>query len=293
MGKGIELIRLGRMEHGILTAITVVASYYVAGGRSGYVALFLFLSSFFAEVFLFVTNDMHNVNEDRINRPTAPLVTGTVTLKEAQVLASASLALSLIQLIPVIMGLANPLSLAVLASALVLGYSYNLLLKRRMIINNVLVSLVTSLTYLYGLATLNTITHQSLRFIGLLFLTTMVATLGREILKGSMDYSGDLRVGVSTIATRYGQEVANRVGSIILLTAVALSIPLIFTSLATLGWVGPVFSSFVLATDALMVMLSIRAFNGDLRLFRELSLLAMGLTLVGLMVSAILLFISS
>ncbi|MGC8569952.1 MAG: UbiA family prenyltransferase [Caldivirga sp.] len=293
MSKVTGIIRLGRMEHGLLTAITVVSSYYVSGGRNGYVALTLLLSSFFAEVFLFVTNDIHNINEDRLNRPSAPLITGVISLKEASWVALISLALSLIQVIPVLMGLTNPFSLAVLLSALILGYMYNSRLKRVAVINNILVALVTSLTYLYGLASVIMVKYQALEFMLLLFLTSFIATLGREIVKGSLDHDGDLKAGISTIATKYGPEVANRVGSVIMLIAVASSVPLIAVSMVVLGKFSLIFTSFVVLTDALMVNLSIRVLNGNLRGFRELSLLAMGLTLTGLMLSSLLLFISA
>ena len=292
MSKVTGFIKLGRMEHGLLTAITVISSYYISGGRNGYVALTLLLSSFFAEVFLFVTNDIHNVAEDRVNRPSAPLVTGIVTPREAWWFALASLLLSLTQVIPVVMGLANPVSLLILLMALALGYLYNVSLKRVMVINNVLVSLVTSLTYLYGLASVKVINQQPLHFIGLLFLTTMIATLGREIVKGSLDYEGDLKVRVVTLATRYGVGVANKAGSIIMLAAVALSIPLMLSSVPVLGRFSVVFSALVAATDALLIMLVVKVLRGDLRRFRGVSLLAMGLTLLGLMLSSLLLFIT-
>ncbi|ABW01790.1 geranylgeranylglycerol-phosphate geranylgeranyltransferase [Caldivirga maquilingensis] len=285
------VVKLGRMEHGLLAAITVVASYYVSGGRNGYVSLILFASTFFAEVFLFVTNDIHNINEDRINRPNAPLVMGVVTFREALWLGLVSLVLSFIQVIPVVMDWANSLSLIVLATALVLGYLYNSRLKRVMIINNVVVALVTSLTYLYGLASVKVIKPQPSLFITLLFLTTVVATLGREIVKGSLDYEGDLKVGVRTIATTYGRDTANKAGSIVMMIAVALSIPLIIVSSAVLGRFSSLFIIFIILTDSLILTLSIRVIKGNLRLFRELSLLAMGLTLIGLMLCSLLIFI--
>lgn len=285
------IVKLGRMEHGLLAAITVVASYYVAGGCNGYVALTLFASTFFAEVFLFVTNDIHNINEDRINRPNAPLITGVASFRDAYWLALTSLALSFIQVIPVAMNWANPLSLAVLLMALILGYLYNSRLKRMVIINNLIVALVTSLTYLYGLTSVSVIKPKPSLFITLLFLTTVVATLGREIIKGSLDYEGDLKVGVRTLATVYGRNTANRVGSVVMLTAVALSIPLIITSLMVLGRFSPLFTVFVALTDSLILMLSVRVIKGNLRWFRELSLLAMGLTLIGLMLCSLLIFI--
>ncbi|WP_291766852.1 UbiA family prenyltransferase [Caldivirga sp. UBA161] len=289
--KVINIIKLGRMEHGLLAAITVVASYYVSGGRNGYVALTLLASTFFAEVFLFVTNDIHNINEDRVNRPNAPLVTGVISFREAYWLALASLVLSLIQVIPVAIGWANSLSLIILLVALILGYLYNSRLKRVMIINNLIVALVTSLTYLYGLTSVKVIMPKSSLFMTLLFLTTVVATLGREIVKGSLDYEGDLRVNIRTVATVYGRDAANRVGSIVMLIAVALSIPLMITSLMVLGEFSPLFMLLVALTDSLILFLSIRIIKGDLRWFRELSLLAMGLTLIGLMLCSLLIFI--
>lgn len=281
-------VKISRLEHGVLTALTVDSAYLLAGGKNPLVLATLALSSLFAEVFLFVTNDIHNLEEDSINRPDAPLVTGLVKVGEAWVIAYASLAISLIQVLPVALGYAQPLSLVILALALTLGYAYNVGLKRRLIVNNVSVALVSSLTYLYGLFSAENPPGGALRFLTALFLVTMVASLGREVGKGSIDVDGDLKVGIRTIASTYGVGASNKVSSALILAAVALSPLIMLYSIDYSPMPGIVFSSFVAVTDAIMVALSVRLLKGSLKGFRGLSLAAMGLTLLGFLIYAVL-----
>ncbi|WP_243666130.1 UbiA family prenyltransferase [Vulcanisaeta sp. JCM 16159] len=171
------LIRLSRIEHGILTSLITIASYVVAGGRSSVAMVLLFLSSLLTEVFLFATNDIYNIEEDKINRPDAPLVRGEVTIKEAWVLSLLSVTIAvLLNALGIALGHLMVWSIVILIMAIVLGFSYNYGLKRVIVVNNLLVALTSSLTFIYGLYAA-TSTPPTLNLPYLLLMVSFLATM--------------------------------------------------------------------------------------------------------------------
>jgi len=275
------IVRLSRLEHGLLAGFIVVASYVVGGGRDPLGALLLYLSTLLAEVFLFVSNDMRNIEEDKINRPNAPLVTGEVSLSTARSLAYSSLVLSLaLALIGVILGSINYRCLPILLIALTLGYTYNAILKRLLIINNITVALVSSLTFIYGLyASGNVLTPLPHLF----FIASLLSTMGRELVKGIIDVKGDSAVGVRTVANTMGVSYAIKLAVVFTLASVASSIPIV---LLTLGD-GFIVTIGVLVTDSLLVLLSLRLLTrGEAyaEAFRANSLGSMAIAIVSYLV---------
>lgn len=157
----------------------------------------LFVSTFMAEVFLFVTNDLLNIAEDTVNRPQAPLITGRAGRRGASIMAVASMAASMISMIWLYAArLINVMPLLVLFAAIMLGgFYYNWRGgKRILIINNLIVSVVTPLTYIYGLSCVSAASDHAILVVLLLFFTSMIATLGRESIKGAIDVAGDSRL---------------------------------------------------------------------------------------------------
>lgn len=285
------LIRLSRIEHGILTSLITIASYVVAGGRSSVAMVLLFLSSLLTEVFLFATNDIYNIEEDKINRPDAPLVRGEVTIKEAWVLSLLSVTIAvLLNALGIALGHLMVWSIVILIMAIVLGFSYNYGLKRVIVVNNLLVALTSSLTFIYGLYAA-TSTPPTLNLPYLLLMVSFLATMGRELVKGAIDVAGDVRAGVRTVANVHGVRTALVLAVVFTLIAVFIS-PLIIIY-DTKEPYGLVLSIGVLITDIMLTYASIMLLrnNNYMHRFRFLSLGAMAVTIVAYLILALILMI--
>ncbi|ADN49758.1 geranylgeranylglycerol-phosphate geranylgeranyltransferase [Vulcanisaeta distributa] len=281
-------VRLSRIEHGILTSLIVIASYVIAGGRSAIAMVLLFLSSLLTEIFLFATNDIYNIEEDRINRPDAPLVRGEVSINEAWALSLLSVVIAVsLNVLGIVMGYLMIWSIVILIMAIVLGFSYNYRLKRVIIVNNAFVAVTSSLTFLYGLYAVSP-TVPTLNLPYLLFIVSFLATMGRELVKGAIDVAGDVRAGVKTVANTYGIKIAITLAVIFTLVAVLIS-PLIIIY-ALRNPYGLVLSVGVLATDAILMYISIALLRNSnyMGRFRVLSLGAMAITIIAYLLFALL-----
>lgn len=287
------LIRLSRIEHGILTSLITIASYVVAGGRSSVAMVLLFLSSLLTEVFLFATNDIYNIEEDKINRPDAPLVRGEVTIKEAWALSLLSVTIAvLLNALGIALGHLMVWSIVILIMAIVLGFSYNYGLKRVIVVNNLLVALTSSLTFIYGLYAA-TSTPPTLNLPYLLLTVSFLATMGRELVKGAIDVAGDVRAGVKTVANVHGG-VRTALVLAVVFTLIAVFISPLIIIYDTKEPYGLVLSIGVLITDAMLTYTSIMLLrnNNYMHRFRFLSLGgAMAVTIVAYLILALLLMI--
>ncbi|MFB6470129.1 MAG: UbiA family prenyltransferase [Vulcanisaeta sp. AZ3] len=284
---GLAYLRLVRIEHGVLTSLIVLASYIIVGGRNPLAMTLLFLSSLLTEAFLFATNDIYNVEEDRVNRPDAPLVRGDASLRSAWVLSLVSVVLAVIfNVIGVVLGILMPLSLVILILAIMLGFAYNYGLKRTLLVNNTLVSITSSLTFLYGLYAVK-VTLPTLDLPYLLFITSFLATMGREFIKGVLDVPGDIKVGVRTVANTHGVKVAVVMAVVFVLLAVAVS-PLIILQALSEAF-GIVLSVGVVITDALLMYISIMVLvrSNYAGRFRVIALGAMAVTIIAYLLSAL------
>ncbi len=277
-------LELTRPEHGIIAGVASVSAYIFSGGRSPLVSISLLISAFAAEAFLFITNDLLNMSEDSINRPNAPLVSGRAQRSKAIIFAIISLIISIFPMLALVMlRVINGVPLIVLGIALLLGFYYNWRGKRVLIINNLIISIVTPLTYIYGLTCANP-SPGGISIILLLFVTSMVATMGREIIKGAIDAAGDSRVGIRTVATELGVRNANEVGLLMTGAAVIISIPLMLTSMAASAYV---FVASVIITDIIMIYCMVLLVKGNLEGYRRNTLLGMSITLLGLLINAV------
>lgn len=270
--------RLIRGEHGVLAAISSIASYLIAGGDSASAVALIGASTFLAEAGMFAHNDVANLPEDKINRPNAPLVTGAVSLKAAVAVAVSSYLLGL-----VLAAFLPPYAIAVYVSAAVLGAFYNERGKRIPFLGNFLVSFLTSAVYLYGMAAAGRVDVYLL----LLFAASLLANMGRELVKTAIDYRGDMAVGLRTAAVVLGPERAAKLGAALTLISSAVG-----AYLAYLLAVGGLYAFMlgVATTSLALLILSMICMRGGWQLFRKGSLAAFGITLVALLVQGLVLF---
>jgi len=259
----------------VLATLASTASYIVAGGRDPAEAALLAASTFLAEAGLFAHNDAANLEEDKINRPDAPLVTGAISLNTARAVAYGSLAFGAVAAAAL-----GPLPLAIYVTAAVLGTLYNTKLKRAPVLGNFVVAFLTSMTYIYGMAAAG---GTSIVLI-LLFLSSLVANLGREFVKTAMDYEGDMRAGARTIAVIIGPRKAAALGAAVTLASTAFGGALVYFS-AFQGFL--LLASGAAATSLMLIYLSTLALRGRWRTYRNGTLLAFGVTLLTLVLEAV------
>ncbi|MFN7106053.1 MAG: UbiA family prenyltransferase, partial [Pyrobaculum sp.] len=249
--------------------------YMGAGGDSPHAALLLALSTFLAQAGLFAHNDLTNIEEDKINRPDAPLVAGTVGVHTAKAVAYSSLGAG-----GLLAALLGPAPLAIYLTAATAGVLYNTRLKKVPLAGNLTVAFLTSMTYIYGMAAAKTASP----ILTLLFTSTLVANLGRELVKVAIDHEGDLKAGIKTAAVLLGPQKAARLGAYVTLASLAPGL-----ALAYLSYVERLYAlaAGVLATSAMLAYLSTKALGGAWTQYKNGTLLAFATTLVALVAEAI------
>ena len=269
-----SLWKLIRGEHGVLAALASTASYAVAGGRDPMALALLAASTFLAEAGLFAHNDLANLEEDRVNRPDAPLVTGSVSLSTARAVAYGSLAAGAAAAVAL-----GPAPLAVYLTAAVLGVLYNIRLKRVPVVGNLIVAFLTSMTYIYGMAAARMLSDVLM----LLFASSLVANVGREFVKTAIDYQGDMRAGLKTLAVLIGPQKTAAVGALVTAASAALGMWLVLASAS-----GGLYALAAGAglTSAVLVYMAYLALRGRWRTYRNGTLAAFGITLIALVAEA-------
>ena len=137
------ILRLARIEHGLIAAFATAVGYAVgAGGWFSVEKTPLAVAAIVTiavEVGLFVFNDVFNLEEDRVNAPERPLVKGEISVKEAVAVGAISLALG-----GVLAGTLGPLALAIVLLAISTGMAYNIRMKKSGLPGNVIVALDTA-----------------------------------------------------------------------------------------------------------------------------------------------------
>ncbi len=180
-----------------------------------------FLTGFTISSFSMITNDIYDVEVDRINQPTRALPSGRISLGRAKTFAVPFLVMGLVS--AALLGLAT-LGIATLFAFV--GWYYNYHGKRLGLLGNSLVALSLAIPYIYGSFEIGI---YSINLAYLLALTSFLAGLGREVLKGIADVEGDRVRKISTVARVRGVRIAKLLASSLFVFAVlSSSLPIIF-----------------------------------------------------------------
>jgi geranylgeranylglycerol-phosphate geranylgeranyltransferase len=213
-----------------------------------FTALLGFLTGFFVSSFSMVSNDIYDLDVDRVNQPSRPLPSGAVSLGGAKIFAGILLALGLV--VSILLG---ALTFVIAAVFAVVGWLYNSRAKKMGLMGNSLVALSLAIPYIYGSVALG---RYSVNLGYLLALTSFLAGMGREVLKGVADVKGDRLRNVRTVAITRGTKTARTLASIFFLIAVASSVlPVIF---GLLGRALPVYLGLIALTDGVFLFLAYR-----------------------------------
>lgn len=182
-------------------------------------ALYGFMTGFFLLSASMVLNDYFDREIDAINQPSRPLPARVVTPSQA---LSFSIILAALGFWFAANSGIQTLIIAILS--VVLMVSYNSRIKKTGLLGNAFVSTNVAIPFIYGGFVVSNPTWSLAIFSLLAFLSSM----GREIVKGIVDVSGDTAKGVRSVASTIGTTKAAKYGAALFVAAVALSgLPLV------------------------------------------------------------------
>ncbi len=213
----LELVRIG---NALSIGLASIVGYVLSGGSSLRDGIALFLSSFCIGAAGNVINDYFDRDIDSINKPWRPIPSGRISPREALVgffvLALTGLGISLLLPLPCV---------AVAAVCTILLFLYSANLKKRLLLGNNTIALLSALNIIYGGLATN---HAYAAVLPAIYAYLLI--LGREFLKSLEDVEGDAKHGVRTLATVYGPRVAYAAATGVLAALIAVS-PLPFLAL--------------------------------------------------------------
>lgn len=240
-----------------------------------------FLTGFLISAFSMVSNDIYDVEIDKINQPERPLPSALVSMCEAKVFSVFLLVSGLI-----VSGFLGTYTFIIALVFAFVGWFYNFRGKAMGLVGNSLVALSLAIPYIYGSIALG---FFAINLGYLLALTSFFAGLGREVLKGIVDVEGDRVRKIRTIAISHGKQAARLVAAGFFIVAVASSILPIFFGL--LGRSLIVYSVLIGITDALFVYLAYRVLTSstdkDALRFKTIALGGMMFGLISYLVSGL------
>ncbi|HOC77168.1 MAG TPA: UbiA family prenyltransferase [Methanofastidiosum sp.] len=209
-----EFVEITRPTNALFSGVAVVIGALVAeGGSLDLFKIFLvFLVAIFACAGGNTINDYFDYEIDKINAPKRVLPRGAMSLKTAYLFAIALFVVSCIFAYMV-----NLVALSICVVACFLMYLYAMTLKKTPLSGNLLVSFLTSITFLYGGTAVG-----SFKGVSMLALISFFAMVSREIVKDIEDLEGDVKKGARTLPFIIGQSKSYSIAFVFLLVAVIL-----------------------------------------------------------------------
>ena len=274
-----SLLSLIRPANSLLVGFAVIVGIAVTSNNYHEIftvrSLLGFLTGFLISSFSMVSNDIYDVEVDRVNQPTRPIPSGVISIRNAEIFS----------VVLLVLGLAASTSLGLVTLGIatlfaVIGWYYNFRGKKSGLFGNSLVALSLAIPYIFGSVSLGDY-RVNLGYI--LALTSFLAGLGREVLKGVADVEGDKLRKIKTVAISRGTGTARQLSAMLFLLAVGTSVfPIIF---GLLGKALLVYSVLILIPDVIFLYLAIKVLslkNNEESL--RLKTIALGGMMLGLIV---------
>lgn len=166
-----------------------------------------------------VINDYFDFEIDKINRPDRAIPSGRIKREHALYY---SIILFIISIILSFTISAEIVAVVVICDILMILYAYDF--KKRILIGNITVALLTAITFIYAGVIVSDV---NLGFYLAVF--AFIMTLSREIIKDTEDIIGDRQAGANTFPIKYGQKSAVIVAVILNIIACILT-PFLYTT---------------------------------------------------------------
>lgn len=221
------LVRILRPELPFAAGVSVLMGEIIALGKlpPAREALLGFSCGFFLSSFALITNDIFDLEVDRINAPWRPLPSGAVTIGEAVGLS----------ILVTLGGLATALAIHPSALAFgifvwIIGIAYNWKFKKTGLPGNLMVSTLVAATFVLGGMAVGRTWSNLVWFFAL---GAFLLDLAEEIAGDAMDMNGDRLRGSRSLAILYGRAIALHISAgIFALVFLLTAVPLL------LGWLG-------------------------------------------------------
>jgi geranylgeranylglycerol-phosphate geranylgeranyltransferase len=272
--------RLTRIEHSLFLAIAViVGEIVITKDLSLWPTAFGVLSVFLIGMGSFALNDYLDYPTDKKNkRKDRPLVAGTISPWSAVVTAKLSFPLGI--LFALLINL-NCFVIAVIFSALAILYSYTL--KKLLLLGNMFIAFSMAIPFIFGSYIVSSEINTSIQVLACIaFLTG----LGREIIKSIQDMVGDKKYGRRTLPIVLGKKIPMSFAVFYIMLAIAMSpIPFLMLPKFQNNWLylGP-----IIVTDLILLWSAyLTSRLKKLEKVRKLTLLALGIGLVGFLLGAL------
>jgi len=207
--------RLARPLNGLITFVSVFLGAFLAKGSISPLTKVVFMAV--AALLLLsagnALNDFCDVEADRVNKPSRPVPSGKVKRRSALVFA--------IVLFTVGTGLGlfvNLAAFSITCIVSVLLVLYTLVLRRLLLVGNLVVSMLTGLTFVSGGVAVGAVGGAVIPAI-----FAFLFTAGREVIKDIQDVKGDDIGGLSSLATKWGRRRAMYVSFVFLALVIIVS----------------------------------------------------------------------
>ncbi len=285
MGKLLEVLKLTRIEHSLLLAIAVVAAELLSGGLPSTTILILSLiTPVFISMGAFAINDYFDIEVDRKNKKSRPLVTGALVPSDALLTAAACMGIGIIASMPIN---AYCMTIAVFFAALSFFYSYRL--KEILLVGNIYIALTMVIPFAFGSYVLSATPNTQIMIVSVM---VFLSGLALEIHGTIRDFKGDIKERkVMSLPRVIGLKRAAEYALLFYLLAIFLSVYL-FAELAPFK-LNPVFGALIAMSDILLLYVSLAQMHTSksshkfYRRIRNLSLAGMGIALLAILAASL------
>jgi len=209
--KIILLLKLTRPVNLLITAVSVLVGVIICAEvkPSFQIIFFAMLSAALSSAGGNVINDIVDIEIDKISHPKRVLASNLISAKSANLFYYLVVAISI-----ALSSLININSFIIVIAANALLLLYSLYLKKIPLVGNLIVSILTGLTFIYG-----GVVSENISFAFIPAGFALLINFIREIIKDMQDAEGDSKNGVITYPVKNGFDSAKK---IILITSTVL-----------------------------------------------------------------------
>lgn len=220
-GKG--LIALLRLPYWMMTGgLSLITAFAITREPIGFDAILLiFFSMACITSAGFAVNDYFDRESDAVIKPSRPIPSGALSLKQVIAISTFLFTLGLM-----LAFLINWLSFLLLLADCILLVIYSAFIKRKSgLAANVLVGLLVGTAFLYGEATVN----QTISLISLSLYPICFGTIGGNILRDILSFEGDSKIGYPTLPKQIGNKGSIAIAAFFFIaTAILAPLPFFF-----------------------------------------------------------------